>query len=67
MNNGVVSGVKIVSEKGRDCVVVNPWPGKKVTIVRNGGKPGPAAETKQGERFSFRTAMNETIEIIPEK
>ncbi len=67
MKNGVVSGVRIVSEKGRDCTVVNPWPGKQVRIVRTGAKPGPAAETKQGERFSFRTAMNETIEIIPEK
>ncbi len=67
MKNGVVSGVKIVSEKGRDCTVVNPWSGRKVTLVRNGGRPGSSAETKQGERFSFRTAVNETIELSPGK
>jgi hypothetical protein len=67
MKNNVVSGVKIVSEKGRDCTVVNPWPGKKVTLVRNNRKPLFSAEVKQGERFSFKTAVNETIELSPEK
>ncbi|MCX5653165.1 MAG: hypothetical protein NTY65_00720 [Planctomycetota bacterium] len=67
MKNGVVSGVKILSEKGRDCTVVNPWPGSKVALVRNGRRPGSSAETKQGERFSFRTAVNETIELSPEQ
>ncbi|MCX6877883.1 MAG: hypothetical protein NTW21_29330 [Verrucomicrobia bacterium] len=67
MQNGVVSGVRIVSEKGRDCVVVNPWPGKKATLVRKGGRPGSSAETKQGERFTLETAVNETIELSPEK
>jgi hypothetical protein len=67
MKNGVVSGVRIVSEKGRDCTIVNPWPGKKATIVRKGGGQGSSAETKQGERFTFRTAVNETIELSTEK
>jgi hypothetical protein len=67
MRNGVVSGVTIVSEKAKDCTVVNPWPGKKVYLVREGGRPGSSAETKQGESFSFRSAVNETIELRPEK
>lgn len=67
MKNGTVSGVKIVSEKAKDCVVVNPWPGRKVDIVRTSGEPGFSAETKKGGRFSFRTAVNETIELSPEK
>ena len=29
LKDGVVRGVKIVSEKGRDCTVLNPWPGKQ--------------------------------------
>ncbi|MEI7902032.1 MAG: hypothetical protein WCK89_17405 [bacterium] len=67
LKNGIVSGVKIVSEKGRDCVAVNPWPGKKVTLVRNGRRTWLFAETRQGERFSFKTAVNETVELSPEK
>ena len=31
---GEVRGVRITSEKGRDCTIQNPWPGKKVRLVR---------------------------------
>ena len=33
MKQGVVRGVKIFSEKGRDCTVQNPWPGKSVKLA----------------------------------
>jgi alpha-L-fucosidase 2 len=56
---GIVSNVKIVSEKGRSCTVVNPWPNKKMRLVRN-GKTG---ETLGGNRISFTTSANEIIEI----
>ncbi len=53
-------------EKGRDCTIVNPWPGKVVALVRN-GKP---AETITGNRFTFKSAVksavNETIELKSE-
>jgi hypothetical protein len=65
MKNGVVSEVKIVSEKGRDCTVVNPGPGRKVILVRNGRMPGSSTETIQSERFTFSTKVNETIELSP--
>ena len=55
--DGVVSGVTILSEKGRDCTLVNPWPDKDVTLVRN----GQAAETLNGERFTFKTTTGEMI------
>ena len=61
LKSGVVEGVKITSEKGTDCAVVNPWPGKKVQVMRT-GKPG---ESLSGDRFTFKTAINETIEITP--
>lgn len=61
LENGVVSGVKLVSEKGRDCTVLNPWPGRPVRIVRN-GKP---AETATGDRLTFTTAVHETIGLEP--
>lgn len=55
---GVVSGVKIVSEKGRACTVLNPWPGRPARLVRN----GQPAETLSGERFVFKTEPGELIE-----
>ena len=60
LKNGAVTGVKILSEKGRDCTVQNPWPGKSVTLNRNGKK----AETCSGERFTFRTRVGETVGMM---
>jgi hypothetical protein len=53
--------VKITSEKGRNCILVNPWPGKKIMLLRNGKK----GETGSGERITFKTSTGETIEIKP--
>lgn len=55
---GEVSDVQIVSEKGRTCTMVNPWPGKKTTLFRNGKK----GETISGERITFKTSPGETLE-----
>lgn len=54
---GEVGDVTIVSEKGRDCTLVNPWPGRAVTLVRN----GTPAETLRGDRFTFKTSAGEAI------
>jgi dienelactone hydrolase len=59
LKDGVVSGLIIRSEKGRDCVVVNPWPGRQVLIVRNGTE----AETFSGTRFTVKTSIDETLEF----
>jgi len=56
----VVSGLRILSEKGRDCTVVNPWPGEAVRAVRN----GKAAETMRGARFTLKTTSGKTVELI---
>ena len=45
-------GATVLSEKGRDCTVVNPWNGKAIQLVRN-GRP---AETVSGERFRLKPA-----------
>jgi hypothetical protein len=60
--NGVVTGVKILSEKGRDCTVQNPWPSRKVRRLAD----GVPAETLSGERFTFPTQPGQTIELNPE-
>jgi hypothetical protein len=63
LKGGAVSGVKIVSEKGKPCMVQNPWPGKKVRVTRN----GKAKETLGGERFTVVTDSGETIGLAPVK
>jgi alpha-L-fucosidase 2 len=60
-NEGVISGVKILSERGRPCTILNPWPGKKVQLTRN-GKTGGSIENKI---ISFETLPGETIELKP--
>ncbi len=60
--DGQVQYAVIESEKGRDCTVVNPWPGKAVTLYRDGSK----AETLGDERFTFKTSEGETISLVPE-
>ena len=63
LKNGVIGDVRIVSEKGRDCTIVNPWPGQTVHIVRN----GKAQESVTGERFTLKTAVGETVELESER
>jgi len=61
LKDGQVQYVNIESEKGRDCTVQNPWPGKTVTLYRNNKK----AETFKGSRFTFKTAKGERIALVP--
>ena len=62
LTGGVVSSVRIVSEKGRPCTVENPWPGHPVQLMRNGTK----AASLTGERLTFQTAPAESFELRPE-
>jgi hypothetical protein len=61
LQNGQVQYVKLYSEQGRDCSIVNPWPGKKVVVYRNGKK----YLTFDGERFTFKTRKDETLILGP--
>jgi hypothetical protein len=61
LKDGRVRHVTILSEKGRDCTVQNPRPGKAVTLSRNNKK----AETLNGNRFTFKTAKGERIGLVP--
>ncbi len=58
LKDGKVQQVEITSERGRDCTVVNPWPGQKVRLIR-----GDKSEILSGERFTFKTGINEQIEL----
>jgi len=57
LRDGIISDVKIKSEQGRNCTIVNPWSDAKVQLIRNGKK----AEVKEGSRISFTTSVNETV------
>ena len=59
LTNGVVSNLHIKSEKGKDFTLVNPWPGKRMLLSRN----GKVAETISGTRVAFRTSSSEIIEL----
>jgi len=59
--DGMATGVKIVSEKGLDCTVQNPWPGRQVLVTCKGQPVGKFS----GERFTFKTTMGETVRIDP--
>jgi len=62
LKGGVVKYVRIHSEKGRPCTLVNPWPGKSVDVYRGGKK----AETLKGNRFVLKTEAGATVVLGPE-
>jgi len=57
LRDGAVQTVTILSEKGCDCTVVNPWPGKQVQLFRN----GETAEVVEGDRLILKTSADEII------
>ena len=61
LKDGQVQYVKLYSERGRDCTMVNPWPGENVTVYRN----GKAIKKLSGERFTFKTSKEETLILGP--
>jgi hypothetical protein len=61
LKGGEVQFVKIHSEKGRDCTIVNPWPGKKILVFRD----GKMVDTLKGERVVMKTVAGETVVLGP--
>jgi len=62
IDNGKVKYVVLESEKGRDCNILNPWPGKTVIVLRNG------IERKgiSGDILNFKTKPGEKLLLAPE-
>lgn len=56
---GEVQYVTLTSERGREAVVENPWPGHAVAATRNGKEAG----TLSGERLVLKTSAGETITL----
>ena len=63
LEKGAISYVKLLSEAGRPCIIENPWPGKKVQLIRNGQN----AELLSGNTFAFDTKPGEYLEMGTKK
>ncbi len=59
VSGGKVNKVELTTEKGRPCVMENPWKGSDVQLWRNGKK----AETLSGDRIEFATSEGENIVV----
>lgn len=57
LENGRVEMVRIRSEKGKLCTLLNPWPGKSARIWRNGKQAGSVS----GQRFELDTSPGELV------
>ena len=53
--------MKLHSEKGRPCTLVNPWPGQRLDVYRDGRK----VETLQGARVTLPTTAGDTVVLGP--
>lgn len=58
---GEVRFVSIRSERGRDCTLANPWPGRTVEVRHQDAPP----RRLSGEKIRFPTASGATYEIAP--
>lgn len=61
VQGGEVQYIKITSEQGRDCTIVNPWNTKTISVIRN----GIDSKMDVGERFTLNTSKDEIIIIMP--
>ena len=59
MKGGQIQSVTIESEKGRPCVIENPWPGNPVKLIRDGNK----VKRLKGNTFTIKTRKGETFTL----
>lgn len=63
MLDGNIQSVTIKSEKGRVCMIENPWKGSKIEVKFGNGKK----EFFEGNFISVPTSINETIRLTQSK
>ncbi len=63
LKNGEVEYVRLLSEQGKTCTMVNPWPGKAVRLYRNDKQ---AEVLHAAQRFKFDTTPGERIILVPD-
>jgi hypothetical protein len=63
LENGAVTYVEILSEQGRNLILDNPWPGRKISWRKNGKIMQPLEgdrlriATKKGDRIYLQVAV----------
>jgi len=62
LEDGEVQYVRLQSERGGNCVMVNPWPGR--SAMWHG--TGESAGVVEGGRFALKTVAGETLLLGPE-
>ena len=66
--DGIVQYVDIFSEKGRPCVVQNPWPGRKISVLQGlSGRKRLIAASVAGDRLSFPTKVGGSYRLTCQK
>lgn len=60
MQNGQIEFVEICSQKGGPCQVQNPWPGKELTLYRNGKR----VNNISGSLLVLSTRPGDTISLV---
>ena len=58
---GQIEFVEIQSGKGGSCLVQNPWPGKELTVYRNGKR----ANNISGQLLNLSSKVGEIITLVP--
>lgn len=58
MAKGEVTDLEIFSEKGKDCTILNPWPGQSISIMDSGKKQ--VTSEPRGDKISFQTKPGES-------
>jgi hypothetical protein len=61
MQNDEIEFVEILSEKGGQCSLLNPWPAAEITVCRN----GQAAEGVAGKLLTLSTTAGERVALVP--
>lgn len=61
--DGAVGRIGIASQLGGECVLQNPWPGKKVEVRRGSNGAMVATREKENGALAFDTAAGEQYQI----
>lgn len=63
LTDGKIEEVEIISEKGRICLIENPWRGKEVQLSRNGA----ITEILSGNILRITTNVGEELKLVRKK
>ena len=60
IHNRVIRNITVLSERGKDLCLKNPWENSQIQLIRNGKKD----QVLSGDIITFKTQPNERIQLI---